>query len=266
MASVRHLGLFPFCIWPSKEKFIEELYANGPTVYEDFTNETETIIADLETVMAMYWRVKKWKVYGQWDYYVTSKVSNNYEYIFTRDAETEADLVCLDEFGYLKQFTRTGTPITFSWSGGIGTLDVGLSIFRNTGNGPQTNRPIIKLGGNSYAAGIMFVCTLEEGAPDADQYYFSSLIRPFNKTAPTPSFPEIEAPNTTVPITLLGETYHLLASKSEPVISLPDDQGTVTLEASMTIDALEYWPYDPQDGGGPIYDSTTGAQLRPFPG
>jgi hypothetical protein len=27
----------------------------------------------------------------------------------------------------------------------------------------------------------------------------------------------------------------------------------------------EYWPYDPSDGGGPIYDSTTGAQLRSFP-
>lgn len=27
----------------------------------------------------------------------------------------------------------------------------------------------------------------------------------------------------------------------------------------------EYWPYDPNDGGGPIYDSTTGAQLRSFP-
>ena len=26
-----------------------------------------------------------------------------------------------------------------------------------------------------------------------------------------------------------------------------------------------YWPYDPGDGGGPIYDSATGAQLRPFP-
>jgi hypothetical protein len=26
-----------------------------------------------------------------------------------------------------------------------------------------------------------------------------------------------------------------------------------------------YWPYDPNDGDGPIYDSATGEQLRPFP-
>jgi len=263
MASVKHLGIFPFCIWPSKEKFIEELYVDVPTVYEDFTNETETIIADLKTLMAMYWRVKKWKVYGQWDYFVTGKVSNNYEFIFTRDAETETDLVCPDEYGHLKQFTRTGSPITFSWSGGVGTLTVGLSIFRNTGSGPQTNRPIIKLGENSYAAGIMFSCTLEEGAPDADQYYFGSLIRPPNKTAPTPSFPEIEGPNATVPITFLGKTYNLLALQNIAEVLDPETGQETFLEASMNIEAIEYWPYDPEDGGGPIYDTSSGAILRP---
>ena len=36
--------------------------------------------------------------------------------------------------------------------------------------------------------------------------------------------------------------------------------------ASVVMNAVEYWPYDPGDGGGPIYDSTTGAQLRGFPG
>jgi hypothetical protein len=34
---------------------------------------------------------------------------------------------------------------------------------------------------------------------------------------------------------------------------------------SLAISATEYWPYDPGDGGGPIYDSATGAQLRSFP-
>ena len=27
----------------------------------------------------------------------------------------------------------------------------------------------------------------------------------------------------------------------------------------------EWWEYDPGDGYGPIYDSITGQQLRPFP-
>ena len=34
---------------------------------------------------------------------------------------------------------------------------------------------------------------------------------------------------------------------------------------SITITASEYWPYDPGDGKGPIYDSVTGEQLRGFP-
>ena len=32
-----------------------------------------------------------------------------------------------------------------------------------------------------------------------------------------------------------------------------------------TLTATEYWPYDPGDGKGPIYDSATGEQLRGFP-
>jgi hypothetical protein len=40
-----------------------------------------------------------------------------------------------------------------------------------------------------------------------------------------------------------------------------DFEGT----GSLAISATEYWPYDPGDGGGPIYDSVTGAQLRGFP-
>lgn len=37
--------------------------------------------------------------------------------------------------------------------------------------------------------------------------------------------------------------------------------GTTIFEISP----LEFWPYDPGDGGGPIYDKDTGDQLRPFP-
>ena len=42
-------------------------------------------------------------------------------------------------------------------------------------------------------------------------------------------------------------------------ITLKNGGGTVVMQPQ------EYWPYDPKDGGGPIYDSVTGEQLRPFP-
>ena len=41
---------------------------------------------------------------------------------------------------------------------------------------------------------------------------------------------------------------------------------TVTVnDISTDFFPIKYWPYDPNDGGGPIYDSATGKQLRPFP-
>jgi hypothetical protein len=38
-----------------------------------------------------------------------------------------------------------------------------------------------------------------------------------------------------------------------------------TSTGSIIIEPAEYWPYNPGDGKGPIYDSATGAQLRGFP-
>ena len=267
MADIRHLNLFPFCIWPSKQAFIDELYAPPiPTVYQDFDNTTETIVADLGTIMALYWRVKKWKVSGVFEYYITSKVSTNYEFILTRDAATEADLVCTDELGYVKQFTRTGTPITDSWSGGTLNFTAAILLPFMGSDGPPTNRAAIKQGDNLYSAGISFFAGFEEGEPSADEYISPYLIRSAFKTS-SPSFPEAEPPNAVVPINFLNQTYGLLAqsSKIELTIEIGGNLVTIPLDINMAIDAIEYWEYDPNDGGGPIYNSATGAQLRPFP-
>jgi hypothetical protein len=40
--------------------------------------------------------------------------------------------------------------------------------------------------------------------------------------------------------------------------------GTIT-DLDRCNQRAEYWPYDPGDGGGPIYNSATGEQLRGFP-
>lgn len=38
-----------------------------------------------------------------------------------------------------------------------------------------------------------------------------------------------------------------------------------TTSASIVVTPEEYWPYDPGDGDGPIYDTGTGEQLRDMP-
>jgi hypothetical protein len=45
--------------------------------------------------------------------------------------------------------------------------------------------------------------------------------------------------------------------------SLPEFNNNLAVTA--TLDAVEYFEYDPNDGRGPIYDKDTGKQLRPFP-
>lgn len=49
-------------------------------------------------------------------------------------------------------------------------------------------------------------------------------------------------------------------------LSVPSFFSPDTTDGFITVTASEYWPYDPGDGGGPIYDSITGQQLRAFPG
>lgn len=48
-------------------------------------------------------------------------------------------------------------------------------------------------------------------------------------------------------------------------VSRPFRFGNDQASGTITLSATEYWPYDPNDGSGPIYDSATGEQLRPFP-
>lgn len=39
----------------------------------------------------------------------------------------------------------------------------------------------------------------------------------------------------------------------------------LVIPSSIVLNPIEYWPYDPGDGGGPIWNSTSGAQIRdPF--
>ena len=43
-----------------------------------------------------------------------------------------------------------------------------------------------------------------------------------------------------------------------------DPNFGINIMDQITLDATEYWPYNPNDGDGPIYDEDTGEQIRPF--
>ena len=211
MASVRHLGLFPFCI-------VNEYP-------EDFSVDTFPFGVELERVIKWFWRVKKWKAvytiddYSNevifWNNSVSTFVLNpdGFSYWETLNPESEKDLVCKKRTNYNIYFTDYD-PLGFSNFG-----------FRMFGS-------VVRQGDLYYPA---FYCSAVYGVKGigTNEAILSGYdMIPIN----------IDFDGITVPAFLFNA-----------------DSG------SLSISIHEYWPYDPSDGGGPIYDSATGAQLRSFP-
>lgn len=63
----------------------------------------------------------------------------------------------------------------------------------------------------------------------------------------------------------VGPVGSFSVSMNELTFVVPLYANEDVTEFNSSITATEYWPYDPGDGMGPIYDTSTGQQLRPFP-
>jgi hypothetical protein len=57
--------------------------------------------------------------------------------------------------------------------------------------------------------------------------------------------------------------FNLLDAAQQILLFANASTDDETLE--LKLEPLEFWPYDPDDSLGPIYDSQTGAQRRAFP-
>jgi hypothetical protein len=96
----------------------------------------------------------------------------------------------------------------------------------------------------------------DEGVQKVDEVYYPSLYLSYTNGAGLIGTSLVEQPDQVSggTITMDGlELPSLLYGYFAPITS-----------GSITVTPSEYWPYDPGDGGGPIYDSATGAQLREF--
>jgi hypothetical protein len=58
----------------------------------------------------------------------------------------------------------------------------------------------------------------------------------------------------------LDKTYDCPIYATNQSANDPDFTNTLSIDA--TLEAMEYWPYDPGDGGGPIYSAKFGEKLR----
>ena len=258
MATVRHLGLFPWCPFQSRQEVIDTVWLGESSPVTSQLNSYEGLETSLEDALALYWRVRSWRIEGSLQAGSgAGVVTIDYSDVVTRQLWTnEKDLVCRriegeGESAYWNVPDFNG----FSWSGNVPGLTepviwdfsfkmhwlptAGFPI--NFRKGPHH----LSQEGFSENGGIYTWLSFSYATNDGGDFSFGSIVC-------GPVIEENE--NITVPISFLDKTYSIKAQRVGGADS-----------ASMSITAEEYWPYDPGDGGGPIYDSVTGAQLRGFP-
>jgi len=212
VATVRHLGLFPWCVSTVEENPAYSFWPGSVT---------------LSTALKWYWRVRKWRFTGTATDGSSSVsqnqiILNNASYelgeFSAEQPETEKGLICAkgtrgiyndgqdDEFGFYL-YDEIFDPRAIRYDNDA------VLVY------PSVIATIL-------VSGIRF------------------------STASNPS----AAANGTA--TIDGVAFNLTAGYESP---------TEGLTATIDLTPEEYWPYDPGDGLGPVYDATTGAQLRAFP-
>ena len=244
----------------------------------------------LEDVVAMYWRVKKWRytfdIYWSEDDPILSVFSysnerelypgqsslliQSQEYDGNQAGEfvdlensiqpewdennDEKFLIC--RTNGQKHFSHTKNIVSIRGSGGTLGASAGTgfqtSLEWNFPTPPAFARTATT-GEDEFLPTVRFqATTLWWNRIYASKWTFDPAnIFPINGTYGTFSY------------NFLGKTYSTDIYAYNPLYTGSAFGYTLSINASL--EAIEYWPYDPKDGFGPIYDKDTGAQLRPFP-
>jgi hypothetical protein len=227
MATVRHLGLFPFCPRPVAAAAVDGIAIGAG-------NTQFPLGVPKNTAALWYWRVKTWRL----DATVTiapgfdsnypdgttvthaESFPNNANYTFgeaTDQPANEKNLVC-----------ARGTTAEMSGSGSPAMSSAQFYLFSQLN---FNDRAFFDGAGLIYPS-LYILSGFESGQITTRQ--FDSTHQPGGT------------------ITIAGT-------------SVPSFITDGVAAASVIVSVEEFWPYDPGDGGGPIYDSATGAQLRAFP-
>jgi hypothetical protein len=225
MATVRHLGLFPNCL-PLKNPFA--------ALNQDF----KTINSIPASVM-FYWRVKKWT--ATFTLPETTFIEDGEEVTlpekettttFERNEKNEKYLVCGFE------------------NGGVGGKNWNIEDTHNS---------------EAVELNVLFPSWLDKSDQknpkvrwrvaivyDELQYRAGWNLRSLESTDEDYYYEKAD-------LTMVDET--VFQFHCELYNDGITDGGLFLPSLAVT----EYWEYDPKDGLGPIYDKTTGRQLRPFP-
>lgn len=241
MASVRHLGFFPHCVPTS-----------NPIFNANDRWSAEILECDLFTAMALFWRIKKLKlnIVATYSYDAYDEYGGTYPYTNTKSFELvysltspsdELGLICSGPFWVV---TTQNSPVEI-W---------------NATESPTLNFSPTWRDGETYYVGSNFGAIVRDNAESPAGAIGAALLF---------GLPPLDHPWWD------GYPVSDIVSFSRETIDLGNNikvtTNVVTFESSKfyntSIDswelrADEFWPYDPEDGGGPIYNSATGARIR----
>jgi hypothetical protein len=263
MASVKHLGLFPWCVYNSKQDFLEKYVLpfgeTGLEIYEKSKSVFESMPLNLTESMALYWQVRKWRVTGffQASSGGNEELSSNtinvpFDFVSTRNANSEIDLICANQETGTYPELITNYSVTYSVPYFLPQTSTDFSLQISVVNTPTSFDGYGFYGGDQIINNFVF---FQFGHIDGENARYASWIDNVGTVDGFNSIP------TTVSIAWLDQNISVQAYTHDSYAAPPDIAPILTAQAS--IEASEYWEYDPEDGGGPIYDKFTGAVLRP---
>jgi hypothetical protein len=214
MASIRHLGLFPWCFDPATSFFSK---------------------ADLlKYAVPMWWRVKEWTLDA------------------TADILANSDPPATDTYSGTFVFRITDYPLTVLSTATFQT-EKDLVIAGKAGTSFGTFGPAYDWSFDALLGDFAVELTLTIG-PNFEFRAFSGDTPPIATNGDGAQVGSITS-------NFCGLSFSAPIKRILPFY----DSLYVFENFKSTLTATEYWPYNPNDGGGPIYDSATGTQLRGFP-
>ena len=250
MPSVRHLGLFPRAVFcPRKENLTFDIGLADLWI----SSQPKFLYA-----CAHYWRVKTWRVISSATW--TEVAGGTVFSTSTSDTISQGiDRVYFTDPGG-EEDTVSGTSPSSESELICSYLNVPHSLLRSSqvaGGTGLTLRYSYELNGlTSQPPAIIRLDTSGN---------VSEVKTPFRFSASTIRW-QIETYSYEGNTGTYGTfTYSLLGQNFTTPFYANNTLGSTDLTISASLAAEEYWPYDPNDGGGPIYSTTTGAQLRDFP-
>jgi hypothetical protein len=237
MATVRHLGLFPFCVspYPPNSHIARDVQVAGPLTEYPFK-------LPILLCTRMWWTVKHWQIslnYAGVNVVENTKV-NNMSGGYIKRIEllpalerTEKALVCQAADNDYEFAATSG-----AWLINLPNEATALLNFYTNWDFQQ------------YGFGAPFARSEDED-DKANLWVAMSL-----GIGEWESFVEKGGPTEVGTFRILDTERQFLMNRMA---------GDLPELSDVVIEPYEFWEYDPGDGGGPIYDSQTGAQLRAFP-